>query len=249
MSDDEQAIKFADKFSEIPNQYQQLKIEDILTEKIYQTDIPQFKIVQVWWLLSQIRTNKSSVKGDISPKILKNLAAHIAEPLTHVYNASLEVCNGTVSLANMIDWSSAFVRQCPKLGVKSFQNNGVRNSLIPLLVYYFQDRHLSVKWRGITTTPRIINGGGLQEATLGIQEYLSQTNNSADCVGQEERFKFVDDLTILEIVNILTIGLSSIKIMFQVPNDMKEDNRYIPPEHFDSQLYLNKINSWTEIII
>ena len=33
LSDEEQAIKFADKFSEIPNQYQQLKTEDILTDK------------------------------------------------------------------------------------------------------------------------------------------------------------------------------------------------------------------------
>ena len=69
---------------------------------------------------------------------------------------------------------------------------------------------------------------------------------SSYCVGQDERFKFVDDLTILEIVNILTIGLSSINIKFQVPNDMKEDNQYIPPEHLESQVSLNKINSWTE---
>ena len=89
LSDKEQALKFAEKFSEIPNQYQQLKTDDILTKKIDQTDIPQFKTVQVWWLLSQIRTNKSSVKGDISPKVYKNLAAHIAEPLTPAFNVSL----------------------------------------------------------------------------------------------------------------------------------------------------------------
>ena len=69
---------------------------------------------------------------------------------------------------------------------------------------------------------------------------------SSYCVGQDERFKFVDDLTILEIVNILTIGLSSINIKFQVPNDMKEDNQFIPSEHLESQVFLNKINSWTE---
>ena len=51
-------------------------------------------------------------------------------------------------IANMIDWNSAFVRQCPKLGIESFQKNGVRNALIPLLVSYFQERHQSVKWRG-----------------------------------------------------------------------------------------------------
>ena len=89
LSDKEQALKLADKFSEIPNEYQQLKSEDIFIHPIDKSDIPQFKTVQVWWLLSQIKTNKSSVKDDISPKVYKELAAHIAEPLTHIYNTSL----------------------------------------------------------------------------------------------------------------------------------------------------------------
>ena len=85
-------------------------------------------------------------------------------------------------VACMIDWNSAFVRQCPKLGVKSFQENGVRNLLIPLLVSYFQERHQSVKWRGFIMSPRLINGAGPQGATLGILEYISQSNNIANCV-------------------------------------------------------------------
>ena len=51
-------------------------------------------------------------------------------------------------IANMIDWSSAFPRQCPKLGIQSFLKNGVRPSVIPLLINYLQDRYMSVKWHG-----------------------------------------------------------------------------------------------------
>ena len=149
-------------------------------------------------------------------------------------------------VANMIDWNSAFVRQCPKQGIKSFQENGVRSTLIPLLISYFQERHQSVKWMGVITTPRRINGGGPQGVTLGILEYLSQSNNSADCVGPDDRFKFVDDLTILEIVNLLTIGLSSYNVKHQVPNDIGEDNHFIPPDNLKSQEYLNEINEWTK---
>ena len=143
----------------------------------------------------------------------------------------------------MIDWNSAFVRQCPKQGITSFQENGVRGGLIS----YFQERHQSVKWMGVTTVPRRINGGGPQGATLGILEYLSQSNNSADCVGPNDRFKFLDDLTILEIVNLLTIGLSSYNVKQQVPipNDIGEDNQYISPDNLKSQDYLNEINLWT----
>ena len=41
-------------------------------------------------------------------------------------------------IANLVDWDNAFPRQCPKLGIESFIENGVRPSLIPLFVNYFQ---------------------------------------------------------------------------------------------------------------
>ena len=53
-----------------------------------------------------------------------------------------------------------------------------------------------------------INEGGTQGATFRILEYLSQTNNSEDIVNQEDGFKFVEDLTGLDIVNHLTIGIT-----------------------------------------
>ena len=148
-------------------------------------------------------------------------------------------------VANLIDWNSAFPRQCPTLGVQSFIDNGVRPSLVPLLVNYFQGRQMSVSWHGCKSAPRKINGGGPQGATLGILEYLSQSNNSADCVNQEDRFKFIDDLTILEIINLLTVGLSSFNVKSQVPTDILENNQYIPPQNLKSQEYLNQISLWT----
>ena len=77
-------------------------------------------------------------------------------------------------LATLIDWNSAFSRQCPKLGIESFIQNGVRPALIPVLINYFQDREMSVKWHGVRSVPRRVHGGGPQGATLGILEYLSQ---------------------------------------------------------------------------
>ena len=132
------------------------------------------------------------------------------------------------------------------LGIESFLHNGVRPSLIPVLVNYFQDRQMSVKWHGCRSVPREIKGGGPQGATLGILEYLSQSNNSADCVNEQDRFKFVDDLTVLEIVNLLTIGLSSFNIKQQVPTDIPIHNQYIPAQHLESQKWLDEINKWTK---
>ena len=105
---------------------------------------------------------------------------------------------------------------------------------------------MSVTWHGCSSVPRKINGGGPQGATLGILEYLSQSNNSADCVSPEDRFKFIDDLTILEIINLLTIGISSFNVKAQVPSDILENNQFIPPKNLKSQDYLDEINLWTK---
>ena len=148
-------------------------------------------------------------------------------------------------VANLIDWNNAFPRQCPKLGVESFIRNGVRPALVPVLVNYFQEREMSVKWHGCRSVPRQIKGGGPQGATLGILEYLSQSNNSADCVSEQDRFKFVDDLTILEIVNLLTIGISCFNLKQEVPNDVQIHNQIVPAKHLESQKWLDLINDWT----
>jgi hypothetical protein len=65
-------------------------------------------------------------------------------------------------IVQMIDWKGAFDRQCHKLGVQSFLNNGVRKSLIPILISYFQNRQMSVKWNGCHSTPHSLPGGGAQ---------------------------------------------------------------------------------------
>ena len=77
-------------------------------------------------------------------------------------------------------------------------------------------------------------------------EYLSQSNESADCVDVADRFKFVDDLSILEIVNLLTVGLTSFNIKQQVPSDIPPHNQFIPADNLKSQVWLEKIDSWTE---
>ena len=65
-------------------------------------------------------------------------------------------------LAAMIDRKQAFPRQDPTLGVQSFINSGVCGTLIPLLVNYFEDRVMSVKWHQTLSSTRNLPGGGPQ---------------------------------------------------------------------------------------
>ena len=148
-------------------------------------------------------------------------------------------------IASLVDWNNAFPRQCPKLGVESFQKNGVRPSLIPLLTNYFQGRKMVVKWHGVISEPKDINGGGPQGATLGLLEYLSQSNDCANFVSEEDRFKFVDDLTILEIVDLLSVGITNYNIKEHVPSDVSEENSFIPMENLKTSAWMKNLEKWS----
>ena len=104
--------------------------------------------------------------------------------------------NKNAVLATLIDWRDAFYRQCPKFGILSFIRNGVRPSLIPLLINYFQNRKMYVKWHGEESSMRNLPGGGPAGATIGLIEYLSQSSDNADIVPSHLRFKFIDDFNL-----------------------------------------------------
>ena len=104
---------------------------------------------------------------------------------------------------------------------------------------------MSVKWHGCRSVPRKIHGGGPQGATLGILEYLSQSNNNADLVSDLDRYKFVDDLTVLEIIDLLTVGITSYNLKHHIPSDIPVHNQYIPAQNLESQTWLDGINEWT----
>ena len=131
-----------------------------------------------------------------------------------------------------------------EVGIQSFITNGVRPSLIPSLIS-FQERKMVVKWHGTTSSTRDLPGGGPQGCTLGLLEYKSNSNNSADCVPADMRYKFVDDLSTLEKLNLILLGLSTYNFRSHVASDIGINQKYLPSANFQSQQYLNQIETWT----
>ena len=62
----------------------------------------------------------------------------------------------------------------------------------------------------------------------------------------DDRFKYVDDLSILEIINLLSIGLTKYDFKNHVPSDIPTDAYFINNKNLKSQDYLNQINTWTQ---
>ena len=73
---------------------------------------------------------------------------------------------------------------------------------------------------GEISQPRKLSGEGAMGATLANQKFSPQTNNNAGFVPQEEWFKWVDDLTILEKISLVNIGMISHNFKLQVASDI-----------------------------
>ena len=177
-----------------------------------------------------------------------NIAHYLVRILHRILSETDNNSRGEIKavLCTFVDWRQAYSRQSHILGVKAFAENGVRPSLLPLLTSYFQNREIRIKWHGKMSKPRKMPGSGAMGSTLGNWEFDAQTNHNADCVPAKNRFKFVDDLSLLEVVNLLNIGLSSMNIRNQVPNDLPVHGQFVENRNLLSQKYLDEINKWTE---
>ena len=150
-------------------------------------------------------------------------------------------------LAQLIDWKKAFDMQDPKLGIESFIRCGTRRSLIPILTNYFQNRKMVVKWNKEFSSVRELPGGGPQGCSFGGMEYIVNSNDNTDHIEPDMKYKFVDDLSTLERINLILAGLSSHNFRNHVASDVGIDQKYLPSENIQAQSSLNKIVQWTQV--
>ena len=171
---------------------------------------------------------------------------HLLIDMLHKIHSGLDknsANNKMAAILTMVDWSQAFERQNHKLGIQSFIDNGVRPSLIPVLISFFQERNISVKWKGVFSKHIEVTGGGPQGGTAGgILEYLSQSAGNLSFLNEDEGFKFIDDASMVEIVNLFLAGLASINPKVQVPSDISAENLFLPQTNFATQSHLNAID-------
>ena len=134
-------------------------------------------------------------------------------------------------IAALIDWSSAFDRQDPAIEIQKFYTMGVRSSLIPVLVSYFQDRKMTVKFGGTNSLTHNLPGGGAQGTLLGGIEYLVNTNDNTDFIDDDDKYKYVDDLSILEFVCLAGL-LCEYNFRLHAASDIAIDSYFLPPHSF-----------------
>ena len=89
MNDEEQVEAIATSFSTISNEYEPINRKEINIPPHNPSTIPQFKPYQIRRHLEKIKANKSTAKGDIPAKIIKEFAQYLCIPVTDIINTSL----------------------------------------------------------------------------------------------------------------------------------------------------------------
>ena len=155
--------------------------------------------------------------------------------------------NNTCSavIASLVDWTSAFDKQDPTLGIKKFIKMGVRPSITPLLGSYLTDRQMQVRYNDEYSGTYSLPGGGPQGTLLGLIEYFVQSNDNADSIDPDLRFKFVDDLSFLELVMLAGL-LTEYNFKQHVASDIGIEEQYVPAQSLKTQSDLDTIAKWTD---
>ena len=104
---------------------------------------------------------------------------------------------------------------------------------------------MKVRWKGCYSSVRSMNGGGAQGSTPGIFGISISEQSCGQFLSTEDRYKFIDDLSILEIINLVNIGLISYNFQLHVSDEIRVGNQFLPPMNIRSQENLDEIALWT----
>ena len=102
-----------------------------------------------------------------------------------------------------------------------------------------------VKFNGNLSTQRKLIGGGPQGTLIGQTEYIVASDDCLSEIPTEEKFKYIDDLSVLELI-LLSEHLVDYDFKSHVASDFGIGHKFLPPSSFNMQINLNEISRWTD---
>ena len=147
-------------------------------------------------------------------------------------------------VATAIDWMGAFDRLDPTTTITKLINLGVRRSLIPIIMEYMEDRRMTVRYNSAWSKWHSLVGGSPQGSWMGQMAYIAASDDAARGLDDQDKFKFCDDLTILELVMMGGL-LTEYDYKEHVASDIATDQKYLDPTLFNTQANLDELQIWT----
>jgi hypothetical protein len=144
----------------------------------------------------------------------------------------------------LIDWASAFDRQDGTRTITCLINMNVRSWLIPVIADHLTGRSCTVRFNDEHSSVFQLPGAGSQGTILGKLLYQANTNTNTQFMESDMCYKWVDDVTILELVLMGSL-LTEYNFKLHIASDNGIDELYLPPMNTQTQKYLNQIQDWT----
>lgn len=142
------------------------------------------------------------IKDKIDPKQFGNRRGtsivHCLVSLLDTVHTGIDT-SGTFANLCTIDFSKAFDHVNHAIVIQKLIGLGVDRSIIPTLCSFLSQRTQTVRYHGTTSQERSITCGVPQGTRLGPILFLVLANDAAQMT--ENRWKYVDDLTLLEVIN------------------------------------------------
>ena len=121
---------------------------------------------------------------------------------------------------------------------------GIRSSIVRVIIDFLNDRKMEVKMNGHTSTPYDLVGGGPQGSLIGQLIYIISSDDAAEDIPEEDKFKYIDDLSAVEGVN-TGIKLSEYDVHSHVPSDVATEQKFLAAGTLKTQQYNTSICKWT----
>ena len=143
------------------------------------------------------------------------------------------------------DWMSAFERGDPTKTTLKLISLKLRPSIVPLIISYMSGRTMTLKYNQEESSLYQLCGGYPQGSKIGQDCYLGSSDDAAHHINQEDRFRYIDDLQILELI-MLTGILSDYNIYMHVASDIPLDHKFLDGGYTNMQSHLDRLSQWSD---
>ena len=137
-----------------------------------------------------------------------------------------------------------FDRGDPTITIQKFLAMDLRPSLVPLLADFLSGRRCTVRFNSSESSLIDLVGGFPQGSLIGLDAYLVASDDCADIINQDDKYRYVDDLEILELIKLSGI-LIEYDVKSHVPSDVGPHQQFLPADQYQTQSYLDSISCWT----
>ena len=104
---------------------------------------------------------------------------------------------------------------------------------------------MTVRYNSAESSMISLIGGFPEGSLLGQDAYIIASNDCADSTNQEDRFRYIDDLEICDLISLAGI-LDQYDVMSHVPSDVAVGQQFLKPQDTQVQGHLDFVQNWTK---